>query len=485
MSGPLHRQALEFSSDEMREIGYRVIDMLVDYHESRADRPVAEKLDHEALYAILREPLPREGMPWREALAQFERQVVDSSNRVDHPRFFAYIPLANNFVSVMADTLAAGYNIFNAVWLQGPGAAQIERLTVDWLRQLFGLPAAAGGTFVSGGSVANLSALAVAREVQLAGDTRAAVAYCSDQIHFAVSRGLRLLGFAPEQLRKLPSDAHFRLPLERLRAAAAEDRAAGKKPFCVVASAGTTNTGAVDPLDELADFCQVEDLWLHVDGAYGAPAVLTERGKGALRGLERVDSLALDAHKWLFQPIECGLVLVRDRRWLSQTFGETPEYLKDMQSEGEELNFMYQGIQLTRQFRTLKLWLSFKVFGLNAISEAIAAGFENAELAERLLREAGSWEIVTPAQMAILTFRYQPANGDDGLADRVTQELVGRLLEDGFAFASGTRLNGRPVMRMCCNNPRTTPSDLEKTIQLMTRLAVDLETAIVEMRRTD
>ena len=145
-----------------------------------------------------------------------------------------------------------------------------------------------------------------------------------------------------------------------------------------------------------------------------------------------------------------------------------------MQSDGEELNFMYQGIQLTRQFRALKLWMSFKVFGLDAISEAIAGGFENAELAERLLRDAGCWEIVTPAQMAILTFRYKPRNGDDGLADRVTHDLVGRLLEDGFAFASGTQLRGRPVMRMCCNNPRTTAADLEGTVQLMTRLAKEL-----------
>ncbi len=472
-------QALQFSREEMREIGYRVIDMLVDYYEDRADRPVAEKLDYEALDAILREPLPRKGMPWREALEQFERQVVDASNRVDHPRFFAYIPLANNFVSVMADALAAGYNIFNAVWLQAPGAVQIERLTVDWLRQIFGLPQAAGGTFVSGGSVANLTALAVAREIQLQGDTRAAVAYCSDQIHFAVSRGLRVLGFAPEQLRKIPSDDNFRLPVTRLRSAIAEDRTAGKEPFCVIASAGTTNTGAVDPLDELANFCAQEELWLHVDGAYGAPAMLTERGKRALKGLERVDSLALDAHKWLFQPIECGVVLVRERRWLPRTFKETPEYLKDAQSEGEELNFMYQGIQLTRQFRALKLWMSFKVFGLDAISEAIAAGYENAELAERLLREAGPWEIVTPAQMAILTFRYKPANGDEELANRVTHNLVGRLLDDGYAFASGTQLRGRTVMRMCANNPRTTASDLEKTVQLMTRLAAELEAEIL------
>ena len=475
MSESSPRQALEFSSDEMREIGYRVIDMLVDYHDGRAEKPVVEALDYEALEAILREPLPRAGMPWREALDQFERQVVDRSNRVDHPRFFAYIPLANNFIGVMADALAAGYNIFNAVWRQGPGAAQIERLTVDWLRQIFGLPEAAGGTFVSGGSVANLTALAVAREIQLQGDMGGAVAYCSDQIHFAVSRGMRLLGFAPEQLRKLPSDDDFRLPLWRLRAAIDDDRAAGKRPFCVIASAGTTNTGAVDPLDELADFCAGEGLWLHVDGAYGAPAVLTERGARALKGLERVDSLALDAHKWLFQPIECGVVLLRDRRWLPRTFTETSEVLKDVQSDGEELNYMYQGIQLTRQFRALKLWMSFKVFGLDAISEAIAAGFENAELAERLLRAEGCWEIVTPAQMAILTFRYRPANGDAELASRVTHDLVGRLLDDGFAFASGTQLCGRPVMRMCCNNPRTTPTDLERTIQLMTGLAMQLE----------
>ena len=466
---------LQLRREEMREFGYRVIDMLLDYYDDRAEGPVAEKLDYEALDAIMLEPLPREGMPWREALAQFERQVVNTSNRVDHPRFFAYIPLANNFVSVMADALAAGYNIFNAVWRQGPGAAQIERLTVDWLRQIFDLPAEAGGTFVSGGSVANLTALAVAREVQLSGEKRDAVAYCSDQIHFAVSRGMRILGFAPEQLRKLPSDENFRLPLAPLREAIAQDRAAGKRPFCVIASAGTTNTGAVDPLAALADLCAAEELWLHVDGAYGAPAILTEKGKRALKGLEHVDSLALDAHKWLFQPIECGVVLVRDRRWLPRTFKEASEILKDMQSEGEELNFMYQGIQLTRQFRALKLWMSFKVFGLDAISEAIAAGFQNAELAERLLRETGCWEIVTPAQMAILTFRYQPANGDEALADRVTHDLVGRLLEDGFAFASGSQLRGKPVMRMCCNNPRTTADDIERTIQLMGHMAANLE----------
>ena len=475
------REALQFSSEEMREFGYHVIDTLIDYYDKRSDRPVAGKLDYEELDAILCEPLPRTGMPWRDVLEQFERQVVKPTNHVDHPRFFAYIPLANNFVGVMADALASGYNLFNAVWLQGPGAAQVERLTVDWLRQIFGFPPETGGTFVSGGSVANLTALAVARRIRLGDDMNGAVAYCSDQVHFAVSRGMRVLGFKPEQLRKIPSDDNFRLPIASLREAIAADRADGKLPFCVVASAGTTNTGAVDPLPALADLCEQENLWLHVDGAYGAPAILAEKGERALKGLERVDSLAMDAHKWLFQPIECGCVLVRDRRWLSHTFKETSEVLKDVQLEGEEINLMYQGVQLTRQFKALKLWMSFKVFGLDAISEAIAAGFENAESAERLLREAGCWEIVTPAQMAIVTFRYKPRDGDETLANRVTHNLVGRMLENGLAFASGTQLREKTVMRMCTNNPRTSRDDLRQTVALMGQLAAESEARLRNM----
>lgn len=472
------RQALSFSREDMREIGYAVVDSLLDYYDSRDQRRVAPRLDHAALQAIMREPLPREASDWRDVLTQFQQQVVEATNHVDHPRFFGYIPLANNFIGVMADALAAGHNIFNAVWLQGPGAAQIERLTVDWLRQIMGMPAQAGGTFVSGGSVANLSALAVARTVWLDGDMSGAVVYCSDQLHFAISRGLRVLGFADEQLRILPSDDEYRLSPENLRAAVKADRAAGLRPFCVAAIAGTTSTGAVDPLDALADFCAEEGLWLHVDGAYGAPAILAELGARALRGLGRAHSLALDAHKWLFQPIECGCVLVRERQWLQQTFAASGEYLKDMEQPGEERNYGYLGIQLTRQFRALKLWMSFKVFGLDAISEAIAQGFANAELAERLLREAGCWQIVTPAQMAIVTFRYIPSNDDAALADEITHGLVGQLLDDGSAFASGTRLRGRPVMRICANNPRTTSSDLQQTVALLGRLARQMEAAL-------
>ena len=474
-------EKLQLSRDDMRQMGYHVIDTLVDYFDTQSTTRATNLMDADAVQAISNEPLPLEGLPWHDVLQQFDRQVIASLSHVDHPRNFAYIPLAGNFVGAMADTLAAGYNIFNAAYKMGESASEIELVTVDWLRQIFGMPEGAGGIFVSGGSVANFSALAVARQVQLAGDMRDAVAYCSDQMHFVVSRAMRILGFAPHQLCMIASDENFRLSLTDLETSIAADRAAGKRPFCIIATAGTTNTGAVDPLAELADLCQQEDLWLHVDGAYGAVACLTERGKTALAGMERAHSLAMDAHKWMFQPIECGCVLVRERRWLRQTFGESPELLKDVEQEGEELNFMYMGIQLTRHFRALKLWMSLKVFGVNAMRRAIERGFELAELTESLLRDAGNWEIVTPARMAILTFRYIPRGNDESLADEVTNALVLALARDGFAFASSTKLRGKTVLRMCTNNPRTTEEDLRRTVALMGKLAGDLEAQLSDM----
>jgi len=291
-----------------------------------------------------------------------------------------------------------------------------------------------------------------------------AVIYFSDQTHSASERALRVLGFAPEQFRKLPSDAAFRLPLAALQAAVATDRTAGRRPFCVIANAGATNTGAVDPVPELVEFCRQEDLWLHVDGAYGAAAVLCERGQSLLKGLGEVDSLALDPHKWLFQTYEIGCVLVRDARWLKQTFHVLPEYLEDTQLNMAEVNFYEQGYQLTRNFRALKLWLSFKAFGVTAFRAAVARGLELAELAEQILRESDDWQIVSPATLGIVAFRFAPTGVPESELDRLNQRLVNALREDGFAFASSTILRGQTVLRMCTINPRTTEADIRAAL---------------------
>ncbi|HUP00751.1 MAG TPA: aminotransferase class I/II-fold pyridoxal phosphate-dependent enzyme [Gemmatimonadota bacterium] len=462
---------LELDRAEMQALGYRVVDLLVDHWATLREQPAGRRTDPAALAALLQEPPPEEGRDPAAVLDRLERDVLAHMGRVHHPRFFAFVPSPSNFVSVLGDAIAAGTNVFAGTWLESSGPAMLELVTVDWLRRLCGMEEPAGGLFVSGGSVANLTALAVARRAVLADAIEGAVVYGSDQTHSAVDRALAVLGFAPSQLRKLPSDSEFRLPVAALESAVAEDRAAGRRPFCVVASAGTTNTGAVDPLDELADFCARQGLWIHVDAAYGGAAVLCERGRVALAGLGRADSLALDPHKWLFQPYEIGCILVRDRRLLPETFHIRPDYLRDVHPQAEEINFADYGIQLTRSFRALKLWLSIQIFGLGAFREAVARGFSNGERAEALLRGSGTWDVVTPAGLGIVTFRYAPPGASAAAADAVTGRLAAAALADGFMMVSSTTLRGRLALRLCAINPRTTEEDLRASIERLESLA--------------
>lgn len=460
---------LELSREEMRAFGYQVIDLLVEHFESLRDKPVTRMAGRAVLEERLREPLPEQGSAPQVVLQRLRQDVFSRIMHLDHPRFFAFVPSPSNFVSGMADVLAAGFNVFAGTWLEASGPAEIELITIDWLRQLCGLPETAGGLFVSGGSMANLTALATARHVKLQGQTREAVLYGSDQIHSSIERGCRVLGFEPGQIRKLPSDERFRLALPALRQAVAADRAAGRRPFCVVANAGSTNTGAIDPLPALAAFCRDEDLWLHADGAYGAAAILTENGRSWLDGLGAVDSLSLDPHKWWFQPYEIGCVLLRDGRLLQETFQILPEYLKDVDRAEEEVNFCDYGIQLTRGFRALKLWTSLQVFGLDAFRQAVARGVALAELAEEILRRSPHWEVVTPAQIGIVTFRPATSGRSATKVDAASRQLVEAMIEDGFAMLSSTELRGRTVLRLCTINPRTTEADIEETLRRLER----------------
>ena len=261
-----------------------------------------------------------------------------------------------------------------------------------------------------------------------------------------------------------------------LEAAIRVDRAAGRVPFCVVANAGTTNTGAVDPLGPLANLCARENLWLHVDGAYGAAAVITPRGKAALAGLERADSVTLDPHKWLFQPYELGCVLVRDGTVLHRAFRvedeDHPDYLVDvLRHVQHDVNFFEYGVQLTRSFKALKLWLSLRAFGLAEFRRAVDVGFDMAELAERVLRDDGRWTIVTPAQMGIVTFRWTGATRTDAEIDEITRRTVDLMREDGYALVMSTTLRGRPALRLCPINPATTPDEIRETIARLGRFA--------------
>lgn len=461
------RSRIALSREEMRDFGYRVVDLLAEHFADVQDGPVGAKADPAQMISLFDRDPPEAGCDPNELLAQLERDVFPKNLHVDHPRFFAFVPGPNNFVSAMADALAAGFNIFNGTWLGGSGAAAVELGVVRWLCRICGFPTAAGGLFVSGGSMANLTALVAARHSLLQDRVEGATVYFSDQTHSSVERALRVIGFAPEQMRKLRSDENFRLSIQNLRAAIGEDRAKGLRPFCVIANAGTTNTGAVDPLNELADLAAKEKVWFHIDGAFGAAAILSERGRALLQGLERADSISLDPHKWLFQSFECGCVLVRDAALLKSAFQIKPDYLRDVHRSLEEFNPCDYGVQLTRSFRALKVWLSLQTFGVTAFRQAISRGFELAEVAERELRARKGWEILSPAQMATVCFRF-------GKSDELQTQLVDAMMKDGYALLTSTELRGAVSLRLCTINPRTTEQDIVETVKRLDKFAKKL-----------
>jgi aromatic-L-amino-acid/L-tryptophan decarboxylase len=464
------RSRLALSREEMRDFGYRVVDLLAEHFANVQDGPVGAKADPARLISLFDSDPPENGRGPDELLAQLERDVFPNNLHVDHPRFFAFVPGPNNFVSTMADALAAGFNIFNGTWLGGSAAAAVELGIVRWLCRICGFPTAAGGLFVSGGSMANLTALVAARHSLLQDRVEGATVYFSDQTHSSVERALGVIGFAPEQMRKLRSDENFQLSIQSLRAAVDEDRAKALRPFCVIANAGTTNTGAVDPLNDLADLAAKEKLWLHVDGAFGAAAILSDRGRALLQGLERADSISLDPHKWLFQSFECGCVLVRDAALLKSAFQIKPDYLRDVHRSLEEFNPCDYGVQLTRSFRALKVWLSLQTFGVAAFRQAISRGFELAEVAERELRAREGWEILSPAQMATVCFRF-------GKSDELQTQLVDAMMKDGYALLTSTELRGDVSLRLCTINPRTTEQDIVETVERLDRFARQLSTS--------
>ncbi len=373
---------LDLSPEQMREYGYRVVDRIVEHLSTLPGQRVGSKADPAEILERFNQPPPEGAGDFPALLDQLEREVLQKTMHVNHPRFFAYVPGPGNFIGALADALASGYNIFAGTWISGSGPTAIELQTIGWLRDFCGFPPSTGGLFVSGGTMANLTALAVARHARLGEDMREAVVYCSDQMHSSNEKAIRVLGFAARQLRKLTSDSQFRLPVDRLRREIESDRARGRRPFCVIATAGTTNTGAVDDMPAIADLCAEQGLWLHVDGAFGAAAVISETGRAQLSGLERADSLSLDPHKWLFQPFEAGCVLVRDRSHLRSAFQILPEYLGDTHLSADEINPTDLGIQLTRSFRALKLWLSVQTFGMASFRAAIERGFALSHLVE-------------------------------------------------------------------------------------------------------
>ena len=465
---------LTLSETEMRAIMAEVGTMIVDHFVNLPNQSVTKPSTLANLRSGLQETLPLTPTPVSVVLKQVQQFVLAEMTHNDHPRNFAFVPGPSNFVGAMADAISSALNIFCGAWIGPSGAAQIEVMTIEWLRQLFEFPTTAGGLFVSGGSMANLTCLAVARHTNLANNPANATVYFSDQTHSSVAKGLKILGLQQYQLRKLPSDENFCLPMEALAQKIAADRQQGLVPFCVVANAGTTNAGAIDPLTNIADFCAAEGLWMHVDGAYGGSAAISKTGRGLLAGMNRADSLSIDPHKWLFQPYEIGCALIRNQEHLKDTFKVSAEYLKIMEQSAEQPNFSDYGVQLTRGFRALKLWMSLKAFGVQAFREAIEIGIENALYTERLLRQSPDWEIITPASLGILTFRFVAKNLSEDQLSQLNSDMANEMIMSGYAMLSPTVMRGKTVQRLCTINPRTSRADIETTIAKLHEIGVGM-----------
>jgi glutamate/tyrosine decarboxylase-like PLP-dependent enzyme len=447
--------------DALRDAGQSVLNAVLDDFIHLPETPIGRTASRAEMERLLREPPPEAGRAFADVLAEFQAKVQHYAIRACHPRFLAFIPGAPNYASILADLLAANANIFAGVWKEAAGAAEVELLVLDWFKSWLAYPTEAAGLLTSGGSEANLTALVVARESVPHAERPRLVLYASDQRHWSIGRAAKIIGLAPQQVRPIPCDADFRLRVDALRAAIAEDQGAGRLPWCIVANAGTTNTGSIDPLSELADIRDQNRLWLHADAAYGWAAALTPRGRGWLNGIARADSITLDPHKWLAQPFEAGGLLVRRGELLRETFKMRPEYMQDVVPHHDEVNFCDHGIALTRRFRALKIWLSIKTLGVAWFRRLIEHTCALSDYAQALLEQAGCFEITSASKLSIVCFRHVP--GDDDAQQTIADEL----LKTGRAFLSTTRLNDRTTLRFCFVNWRTTARDVEEIVDLL------------------
>jgi aromatic-L-amino-acid decarboxylase len=455
--------------EAMRRAGAAVLRFVVDDFATLPDRRMgAYATPRATMETLLRQSPPEQGQPFDKVMAEFQRHIAPNALRPGHPRFLAFVPGAPSFPSILGDWLCAGINLFAGVWKEAPAAAQVELLVLDWFKEFLGYPAEARGVLTGGGSEANLLALVVARERLAFSDRDRAVVYVSEHRHWSVDRATRVMGTRPDLIRLLPADSVQRFSLAQLIRAVEEDMQAGRLPWVVVANAGATNTGAVDPLDELADFCKARGLWLHVDGAYGWPMVLIDRE--LMRGIDRADSITLDPHKWFGQTFAAGGLLVRDGKALSRTFAMLPEYMQDVAADDDEVNFADHGIALTRRFRALKIWFSIKVLGVGWFRQLVGRCCRLAELAQLLLEKTGRFEILSPHQLSIVCFRYLPRStgprADEAL-NRLNLAICEDIRRQGRLFFSTTRLRDRVALRFCFVNWRTQAADVEEAVEAL------------------
>lgn len=449
---------------------------LVNLQENVANEKAVIEIPEEKRLKIDSIGFSNEGKDPKDIAKYLINDVYPYRMKGNHPKYFCFVPSAVTPYSIFGDFLNSIHNPYGGGYKISGGTAEIEKETINFMGSLVGYEVKAlGGTFVSGGSMGNLTAAITARDDKLnIEDLPVGTVYVSDQTHSSMAKGLHIIGVPRNNIRIVPSDDLFKIDTEKLESAIKEDIKKGFKPFMVVGSAGTTNTGSIDPLDEIADIAKKYNLWFHIDGAYGGSALLSSH-KEELKGVEKSDSITWDGHKWLFQTYGCAVMICKDKMKLLRSFHADPEYLKDVQSSDDMFNFWDMGVELTKPVRSMRLWFTLQTVGLDAMREAIDQGFKVADWFEEEVKKYNDFEIVSHSHMGIINFRYNNNKYSEKELDIINQKISEHSLIDNTSAFLTTILKGKTVLRFCCNNALTTKDDVKEVMNNI-RKWIDIET---------
>lgn len=461
-----NRELGEMDADTFRREGHRLVEWIASYYEHPERYPVLSRVKPGEVRSSLPPEAPEQGEPFDAILGDFERIILPGITHWNHPGFFAYFATTGSGPGVLAEFLAASLNSLGMLWRTSPSVTELEEVALGWLRKLMGLPDTFEGVIYDTASVSSLHALATARELAAPGVRTQGLSgrpelphfrvYCSEQAHSSIDKAIILLGLGHQALRKVPSDAEFRMDVKALEAAIASDREAGLRPMAVVATVGTTSTTSVDPVEAIAAVCQREGIWLHVDSAYAGVAAMIPEYRHILNGVEFADSLVVNPHKWLFTPFDLSAFYCRRMDLLRQAFSLTPEYLKTTEA-GAVRNLMDTGVQLGRRFRALKLWMILRYFGAEGIRARLAAHIDLARRFAEWVDADPDFERLAPVPFSVVCFRARPSGVEwsEPALEALNQRLLDAMNATGEVFLSHTKLDGRFVLRLAVGNLRT------------------------------